>query len=94
MMNWHGECDCRPTDGFHQYSCPVSFRMRRDRAEAGKANRPDPTVRARALTVGPEVLCRLMGTPIVPGIPIGRPPCTTLCGGNDCTYTRRETPGH
>jgi hypothetical protein len=40
-------CNCRPTDGFHQYSCPVSFRMRRDRAEAGKANRPDPTERAR-----------------------------------------------
>lgn len=40
------------------------------------------------ITVGPEVFCRLAGTPIIPGYPFGRVACKTLCGDNDCMHGR------
>jgi hypothetical protein len=43
------ECTCRPSDGYHQYKCAISQRMRSEIIEAGKpVERIDPTKRAKA----------------------------------------------
>lgn len=43
-------CKCNPSDGYHQYNCPISQKMRAELIEAGKIRTPpDPTKRAKVI---------------------------------------------